>query len=464
MATRIVFLNPPVKNNRKLVRNFDCASESKGNYLYQAYDFLQLSAKIPREWELSVLDSVASQYSIEDIYTNLDDLIPNIIVMSMADSNWRDDFNFLQELKKKYQKSQFFVFGDSFIDNSSAAVVTPYVSGILQNPIDVEFDKLISNDVNEYVSGPGIRDPKEYSKPDLKKPRQVHLGLPRHELFLHKAYRWPFAENFKYTTVFTAWGCPYSCSYCIMAKFPNFYRPAQEVIEELKYIKNLGIKEVYFGDRSFGLPRNNILEILKAMIDLKLNLRWSSYFHPNQYDEELLEVMKKSGCHTLIIGIESQDLKSLKQFNRNVKVNRYEGLLSHAKKLKIKICGDFMIGLPGEDYQDVMKTIDYSREIPIDYASFNIVAPLAGSSIKDLAIKENRMSENDKQFDSLGGDQVLASDKLTSTELIKLRNYAVKRFYMRPSYLFKRVLGLNSIKQFIIQFQEMIQLFKKSKT
>lgn len=56
---RVSFVNPAVSPFRKIMRNFDCATESKGNYLYQPYDFLLLSSRIPPAWDLQFIDAVA---------------------------------------------------------------------------------------------------------------------------------------------------------------------------------------------------------------------------------------------------------------------------------------------------------------------------------------------------------------------------------------------------------------------
>ena len=198
------------------------------------------------------------------------------------------------------------------------------------------------------------------------------------------------------------------------------------------------------------------------MIAKDLTFSWSSYFHPNQYDPELLELMKKSGCHTLIIGIESSDLELLKSFGRHTKKDRLQSLITHAKKLGISICGDFIIGLPGQTYKEVLDTIDLSIGLDIDYASFNIAAPLPGSSIRENAIKSGQIPKDFRGVDSLGKNGVLDSNLLSQQEIIELRNLAVRRFYVRPRYILKRIRGISSFQHFWIQLSEGYELLKKT--
>jgi radical SAM superfamily enzyme YgiQ (UPF0313 family) len=461
---KVIFLNPPSEMGRKIIRNFDCATESKGNYLYQPYDFLLLSSSISENHELKILDAIADKIDFKNVMLRVENFSPSLIVVSIADSNWNEDFYFIKQLRQSYSDLCIIVIGDSFIDSTSVDKIKPYVNGILHNPIFTNFDDIINNKNQDWLDLGGFIKNDSYTKTDLKKPISVHIKMPKHEKFLSNNYRWPFSHNFRYTTVFTAWGCPYSCSYCIMAKFPNYYRPYKEVYDELEYVKTLGVKEFYMGDRSFGLPRNNVISLMEKMITNNINLKWSTYFHPNQYDFELLELMKKSGCHTIIIGIEIANIKKLKQFGRHTKEGRLQELINHCNKIGIKICGDYIIGLPGETKKDVLETIKLSKSLKIDYASFNIAAPLAGSSIRERAIEEGRLKVGELEFDSFGYKKILGNGILSGEELEQLRNIAVRGFYFRVGYLVRSVLRLRTLEQLIIQFQEMIQLFKKSKS
>ncbi|WP_417335298.1 B12-binding domain-containing radical SAM protein [Halobacteriovorax marinus] len=459
-----VLINPPDKDNRKIMRNFDCATESKGNYLYQPYDFLLLSSKIKEE-HLTFYDCIAEGISKEKLFENFNTLRPNpMFIISIAQTSYAQDQIFINEVKEMFPDSLIIVFGDIFFDQFIEEELINSVDLILSDPFTIDLYKTyeIGKDQAALLELEGVWHKEVYNRSDLKAPKKFSITSPLHSSFLNKSYRWPFSRYFKYTTVFTAWGCPYSCSYCIMKRFPNVYRDADEIIEELKIIKNQNIREIYIGDRSFGLPRNNIISLLNKMILNKFNFSWSTYFHPNQYDPELLNLMKQSGCHTVIIGIESSDIEFLKNFGRHTKKDKLSALISHAKELGISICGDFIIGLPGQSYQEVLKTIDLSINLDIDYASFNVAAPLPGSSIRENAIKSGQINKDFRGVDSLGKTGGLDSDQLTHEQIIELRNLAVRRFYLRPTYLLKRISKIRGIQHFWIQFQEGYELFKKS--
>ena len=119
-----------------------------------------------------------------------------------------------------------------------------------------------------------------------------------------------------------------------------------DILEELKYIKKLGFKEVQYFDKVFGVPKNIRKELLKRIIDEKINLKFSCYFHSSLFDEELLFLMKKAGCHTIVVGIDSKDLKKLALYNRKVNEDVLHRMLDYADKINLSVCADFIIGLP----------------------------------------------------------------------------------------------------------------------
>lgn len=463
---KVIFINPPLTNRRKIWRNFDCSTESKGNYLYQPYDFLLLSGRLPEQWPLTIIDAIADDLSVEEAHAEVLRTDADLIVLAMAETSWGDDSQFLEDLRGQFPTRLILVFGDILIEDSAAEEVSPLADGILVSPFLVDFADfagLSREDLDNKRSAiAGLRTDEYYQRKDMKRPQQLSLGLPRHESFMHRRYRWPFARHFKYTTIFTAWGCPYSCEYCILSRFPNIWRPYAEVLTEMEHVKQLGFSEIYIGDRSFGLPRDNVISLLRLMISEKYGFSWSSYFHPNQYDPELFDLMVDSGCHTVIIGVESADIEGLKKFKRYMRVDKFENLLEHAKRRGVDVCADFIIGLPGETEGAIEETVRFSKGLDIQYASFNIATPSPGSSIRRTAIEDGRITAGDHHYDSLGKVNTLRSDQVSGKQLVHMRNRAVREFYMRPRYLARRMLRIRSWQHFMIQAGEAVQIFKRS--
>lgn len=462
---KVSFFNPAIYPYKKIMRDFDCAGESKGNYLYQPYDFLLLSGFVPQNWSFNFTDAVAKKLGPEESLEILRNQNPDVIVCSTAGINWNQDFATVKKIREAHPTAFLFVFGDLFVDEEPRKEIFPFVDGIFASPLLFDFANLTQFKNRDEFNSAQFEAfyPDNYIVPkNLKAPRQINVPLGRHQDFEHKSYRWPFVKRNKYTTIFASWGCPYSCSYCILNKFPNYWRDYKEVLQEMIEVKKQGFREIYIGDKSFGLPLPNIISLLDEMIALKLNLSWSTYFHPNQYTKTLLNKMKLAGCHTIVIGIEAKDLKLLKQYGRHISSSQLHELIEYANKIGMDVCGDFILGLPHDTKQSITEMIDYACEIKIDYASFNVATPLPGSSIREQAIKTNKITAQEQQFDSSGNNKILTLTNLPSSEILQLRDRAIKKFYLRPSYLIRRLSKVRNLEHLKIQIDEGLHVLRAS--
>ncbi len=446
---KVLFINPPHSKKRKIIRNISCSYESKGNYLFEPQDFLLLSSAFssPND-ELKLYDFIAHPLKDDEIWTALDKERADLIILMMADCLWNEDLQFLNKLHHYFPKT-IWLAGDALLEEENRKEVQSFAQAYIPHPFFLKIETPLnrSQGILPLTLSPHYPDKKIID----------HLS-PRHELFIDKVYRWPFAQHKLYTTVFTNWGCPYHCEYCINSSFPFHRRSLSDIKTELTKIKELNIKEIYIGDRSFGFPKDETVEFLKMMIDEQFNFSWSCYFHPLHTDEELLGLMKKAGCHTLIVGIEDYKQENLKNYSRYLPSETLDKLFTYAKEFNFELCGDFIFGLPHQNITDLEKLIDYSLTLPINYASYNLLAPLPGTVLR----KEMGNSQDSRNFDSLGKQKVFSYGRIPEEKLLKLRNKAIRKFYLRPSYLLKRLCSIKSLEHFSIQFEEMLLLFKKA--
>lgn len=461
---KVLFLHPPTPKHIKVSRNTDCGAESKGNYMWQPFDFLLLSGTFTPDFEIDFLDAVARKLSFEETKARIAKENYHLIFFAMADVVWEMDYEHLLEIRKIFLDVPIFVFGDCFLENYHCELVKDIADGILVSPVLFKPDCLTQfsrNEIREKFDHLGLK--KRNSDKLASKTPVLHRGLlPRHELFLHSRYRWPFARARRYSTIHSVWGCPYLCSYCPVSRLNLIYKPAENVLEEIKKVVGLGVHEIYFGDKSFGVPLENTKNFLRLIKDQKIQISWSTYFHPNQYDEELLVLMQQTGCHTIIIGVETAEVKALKRFNRNVIPGSIEKLLITCRKLKIDVCADFIFGLDGEDLAQAKRTLKYAIHAGFDFASFNIASPIPGSSIRRIAVANGRMLPSDHRYNLARHTKLLANDKISPRQLRNLRTQAILQFYLRPGYLMRRLLKIRNLEHLRIQVEEMFGILAKS--
>lgn len=453
----IFFINPP-SDKKRIIRLIDCSHEAKANYLWQPNDYMIMSSLLGNDDKAYLIDGTADRMSKNEFLKRLNQNVkPHLIIYALSSVFWTSDLIYFNEIKKLFLNIPIYVIGDIFLEKEYQDYILGQCEGIISIPHIINFKKMAAKEKNI----PGIQTEIDQIIHKNNTPIKVNnFGIPKHDIFLKSGYVFPFAQHKKFTTITSVWGCPFTCSYCTDSKIAPVIRDVDSVIKELEYIKKLNIKELFFADKAFGYPYSNAYQILKL---LKTNFKfsWSCYFHPQLYKKDLLELMKDAGCHTIIIGIDSQNLESLKQYKRNVQTEKLDALISHANELKIDVCADFILGLEHETEQDVVNTVNYSLQLPLDFASFNIAAPLPGSDIRKRAFKEGTLKFGEEGFDTLGFGGVLGNKNIKKDKLIELRDMAVKKFYFRWSYFLRRILRTKSFEHFIIQLKEMIFLFRK---
>jgi radical SAM superfamily enzyme YgiQ (UPF0313 family) len=376
---------------------------------------------------------------------------PSIAVVALSSITWDKDYDFVSKLRTKFPGIHITVFSDTVCDE--------YFFNLIMRVADEAFLDPFTYDIVNYrlKSFSSFNRIKSYL--GNKKAKLVETHLPRHELFDSTLYRWPFVKHSRYAAVYTQFGCPYVCTYCPLGAMSVSYRSADNVLAEIQQIYKNGYKEIQFGDETFGTPKENIIKILHGMKDAGYKFSWSAYTYPGLVDFDYLSLMKDSGCHTLVIGIDSCDFSLLRKYRRQIDKDIILRFLENARRLNIDVCGDFILGFEEEDEEQVLNTIKFALSCGLDYASFNVACPLFTSYIREQKKKAGFIRDNTFGFDTAGFN-IVRTQKLNKRQLRQLHSLAVRKFYLRPGYILKRISKIRSLEEFILRFIEGIGVLR----
>jgi len=218
------------------------------------------------------------------------------------------------------------------------------------------------------------------------------------------------------------------------------------VFKELQYIYSLGIKELFIKDQSFGADRARTIKLCAGMIEKNYNFSWSCFMRTDCIDNELLIKMKESGCHTIMLGVESANEDILKKYKKGINKQNIMHAFKLCKDIGINTMATFMLGFPEDNKESILETIDFAINLDCDFASFNIFAPKLPTPIwKSLGSKYSADKEAIPAMDQSGIAEICSAGRLSRKDLSKLRRIAVKSFYLRPSYIIKRLLKISSL-------------------
>lgn len=456
----VLFLIPPSPDKRRIVRMIDCSYESKAAYLWQPNDYLMISSLLCQDDSATLIDGTADRLDEPDFFRLLGHEHPDLIFFSVSSTCWEWDYRLFTRVRKAFNGVPLYLIGDVFLEDDYFDFIRTQCEGVVAIPYLLDLKAMASVDPRGRSDLPGLRREKCLDESSGKKPVHVHAGTPRHELFLKDGYVFPFARHFRFATVTTFWGCPFSCFYCNQKDIPPVVRQWQDVVRELEHLAQLGIRELFFADKAFGFPPHAVDHLLDEMQE-RFSFDWSCYFHPQMYRGKLLEKMRRAGCHTIIVGIDSADLAQLRQYRRVVEPARVQDLIEKANDLGMDICADFIIGLEHESEGDIRRSIDYALGLDIDFASFNIAAPLPGSGIRERAAAAGKLAFGEEGFDTLARSGVLVNSDLSQERILELRRQAVRSFYLRPGQIIRRMKKTASLEHLMIQCRQMAGMLGK---
>ena len=211
-------------------------------------------------------------------------------------------------------------------------------------------------------------------------------------------------------------------------------RSPENVLNEIRYLRDrFGMREVIFTDDSLLLPRKRAIKMLKLLKNERekgSDLVWkSNNLDIRHVNEEILCLMKDSGCYQLNFSLESGSMNTLKRMQRRTNLRKSIEVLRYAKKIGFEeICSNFVIGFPGDTWDDIRETFEFSdslrREGILDYVLFSIATPLPGTDLLDQAMMGGHL---DVDFDpSLFygfGKGLITTSEFTPDELQILRAY-----------------------------------------
>jgi anaerobic magnesium-protoporphyrin IX monomethyl ester cyclase len=133
-------------------------------------------------------------------------------------------------------------------------------------------------------------------------------------------------------------------------------------------------------------------------------------------DKELLELMQKSGCKVLYIGLESVNPQTLLEFKKRQTVEEMEEAIRILHQHKIKVHGMFVLGGEQDDRETVMQTVRSAIRWKIDTVQMVILTPLPGTPLYDNLVAENRITTFDwSHYD--GHHVVFRPNKMSVWEL-----------------------------------------------
>jgi len=287
------------------------------------------------------------------------------------------------------------------------------------------------------------------------------LGMPSHDKIPIHIYREPISKRHPVTLVMAQRGCIGECTFCCQ---PAFWKPFRKrdikyIIKELKWIQKLGYKEIFWQDPGLTYDLKWANQLMDEMIKNKIDLTWSCNDRANSglsRDPAIIKKMKKAGCHSIRLGLESANSQVLKNVKKNTTPEQVTRTAALIKKEGLEVLIYFMLGLPGETRKSINETIDFIKVIDVDYITLGIAQPYPGTHFYDYLIKNKYLKTKDwSKYDPMEMP-VYEYPQISSQEILQAHYRGLRSFYLRPSYILKRALKIQSFHELKNNFKNFI--------
>ncbi len=416
-------------------------------------------------------DCIAEKISHDDLHNVINEIKPDIIGVTSFTIALMDVVLAARTIRKICPDAHICLGGHHPIAFPLEAAQLPEFDSIVVGEGEIAFTELVkclekkkdfsdikgvytAETIEKWTSTPMKKD-KRFLQKVSAPPAYVddidELPAPNREYIKHIDYSSIVGVSSKLATMISSRGCPFKCTFCDIPFKQHRPRDVEKVVDEMEQCLVMGYEEVHFYDDLFNITSQRIIDICDEIDKRKLKIAWDFRGRVNTVTHESLRRARNSGCRMISFGIEAGTDKSLKVLRKGAKVGHAKQTLQWCRELGIETIADYMLGLPGEDRDDVLQSIQALINFDPDYAQIAILTLYPNTQVYDQAVEKGLIEGGRwqefarKPFIGFTVDHW--EEKLTLNELVKLQKHAYSRFYFRPKYIFRSILKTKSLHQ-----------------
>ncbi len=371
-------------------------------------------------------DKVMIGQSDQEIENVIREFNPDIVGVSILFSNLNDSAHIIAGIVKKINPKIYVLLGGNHISNS----IVDYKENIIHPGDDIPLIKDMEDDnvdfallgeadftiielVNklinkeDYSKVPGLLKKvsrgKYLDNPPGKSTDLINLPIPARHLVNMEAYfdigafHSAKSRSNRVLNIMCSRGCPEKCTFCTTPQMWGAavrWRQMEHIMKEIKEgVERFDIGEIQFEDDTITARKKNLIDLCNGLE--KIGLPWctpngikTNYHLASQPD--MFKAMYESGCYQVTLACESGVQRVLDNVvNKRLKVDQIVPAIQNAKKVGLLVHTFWILGYPGETYEEMSETVRFAMNSGADSFSFAILSPLPGTPIYRKVIQEN---------------------------------------------------------------------------
>lgn len=407
---------------------------------YIPYNLCMLASMIEADYQVQILDANKEKLSLEEFSNRVKNINPQVVGVGILMDYFGRTGHMVMEAVKKVSPEIITVLGGVYATtNSMKAIKDINIDYLIAGEGEYAFrDLLYAINVGEVPKLSGIyyrKDGKIVGEGLTVYAEQLdELPFPAYHLIDFPSYAVNVERKgvdrpaaLPYARIVTSRGCIFNCCFCQVKNITGNkfrFRSAENVLAEIDWlIKEYRIKSIIFDDDNWFIDRKRAKDILEGLA--KRNIKHKALNIAAFYlDDELLELLKNSGCDHLALAVETGSVRVMNEIiHKPLDLEQAKRVVKKAKELGIYVVANFIVGFPGETWNEIMETIKFIEEFDADYSKIFNATPLPHTKMYEIAKSMNAIIDG---YDSENIDWRrgwIETDEFTANDLTILRAY-----------------------------------------
>jgi radical SAM superfamily enzyme YgiQ (UPF0313 family) len=464
---RVCLTNPCWRDNGRVGIRAGCRVPNmvgEGEHTFMPFPFsLAYAMSVLEELgvEAMILDAIAEEIDEREYYDRVAAFEPDLIVNEMATASYHVDLAAATKLKQ-LTSARIAVCGPHASALPEEVLENGCIDFVLRGEIEQTLGELVAalreDRPLDEIAGLALRHPdgsvvcgtRREPIEDLDRlphPHRSTLPLAR-----YRVAGYPPPVLYMYASR----GCPYKCTYCLWPQ--TMYgsgsyrvREPRAVVDEIEQAQDRHgpFASVYFDDDTFNLGKRRMLELARELTARSWKIPWGCNARADQFDEESLGRLAEAGLFNIRIGIESGDPRILERSKKQLDLAAIPRCIDLAHRAGVKVHVTFTVGLSGESWDSVERTVRFARSIRPDSVAFTITTPFPGTEYYDEVVRKGYMTASDWCEFNVVTSSVCRTASMTAEEVARAEKYLMRKVCYSPSYLARRLRYITSGKELL---------------
>jgi len=476
---RVYLLNPPFVKGFVRCGRWQGAVARSGGLDYPKW-LAYATGLLEREFKVKLVDAPARNLSYDEIFKDVSEFQPDIIISDTNFSSLKNDTRITSQLKKESGAMAVLVgppmakYFDNILSTSDIDIVAKYEYDLTLYDLALALkdnDKLQKVKGISFKEGDGIINTPDRSFTSNEDLDALPFASKIYKNYLNIKDYYLSQSLYPEVQIFAGRGCPFNCTFCswpenLMGRRYRSRSPGN-IADEFEYIYNelSEVKEIFIEDDTFTLNKCLVEEFCKELRERKIKITWSCNARAT-LNYSTMKTMKDAGCRLIIVGYESGSDKILSNIKKGVTTQQMKSFTEDAKRSRLLVHGDFIIGLPGETKQTAEETLTFIKTLKPNILQVAVATPIPGTEFYNWVKEKGYLLIDDleKSIDENGYQKCIISyPDFNKADIELFVNKALKEYYLNPSFIpialsnIMRKNGLHELKSMLLSAKVFIK-------